>query len=1129
MDKTAQNTFTKGMALDNNQYIALNSTMRSCLNGTLFTLGDKENVLQNDLGNGRFGYTDVNGKLHLVHLKEGFIPLKTKEHNDILYILSKNFNTGEEEIGSIPSPSYTETKDVQADLITTSPIYTEVSTKIQKGDRIQISWEDVEMNTDKGYDIHFWDLNNTKTSTSKQNKLGELEANLKYYDQTKSTDITSKFKGLIKTPNSVVYKSDQLNLSTNFDTENYGTLNAAFKVYKDDDFRLTVDIDYSKPYIKDSFQFNDTTSGNVTVTIKYNCPDGKYIQKPNTTDFSALTNKEYNYIEGEREVNFFNKVRFYKYYLNGYPVIVNGEQQYIDITKDLSAYNYLPKENLFTRTYSFPQDILNGYSWDLTMFGKKYDKLTNEDNTWETYSREQRISINTLINLNNYNNAMNKKYNKFFWTHVNYYKIMANYDYNDKKYRIVDAPYDQQVIWNVTNHPNQVLIFYDLDDDKKRDGIVVHPSLRAGQPIYGENNEIENNEIEKWTRCRYLYNLDGKDNKINKEHNYIVLELSFDGETDDRNPIVTDVQYYFPKIKNTYIDSDKLIPNSTCSKDKPTSPSDALGGWYSDETKEIFKEDNYGVNAKAAVFGQSMSDTSRVWGFKPVGDPDPTDLNLGFITGVEDRIEISSNTDINKTLTYGIYNRDDQRLYKNDETLSNLNVLIRSSSSIEEENKKYSCMIDYVNIYKIQHVPPGYTYVAGMIDSLDDLPKYSDFKYGQLGDKLIQDDYHYDINTDQINNISNSETTSDLKVEDGKYYLKTNGSNITGLIIEPSTRHYSQVNISTNLFTKQNPHYETIELSFSNGSFYINNTKVTDLKQYLKNSYRKYAKEGCFISLTLTNVTSSYPTHELFLYKDDNNDCIVTYFPMLSTNITVISTKCDRYLRTGDGSFTSKLQLLDYPVLTKVPKVSRQININIGSSIEDKIIYRENQKWLGSDGVLETRMRQWNFPDKIKDVVNGVNNRETKIFDFQTSGSSITVDEYNNLRVHTNLKYQTLVNDLKGGNFIEGTSYYTGFDNGSEGILYYDPNTNRLTPVFHEELNRDICKIVDFGNNRNWLQSFNNSELTGVTNPNYILPNQTTPSMTYQFKAEDPIKSLNFRPDFVVNKVSTDNPQFEIL
>lgn len=62
---------------------------------------------------------------------------------------------------------------------------------------------------------------------------------------------------------------------------------------------------------------------------------------------------------------------------------------------------------------------------------------------------------------------MNKKYNKFFWTHVNYYKIMANYDYNDKKYRIVDAPYDQQVIWNVTNHPNQVLIFYDLDDDKK--------------------------------------------------------------------------------------------------------------------------------------------------------------------------------------------------------------------------------------------------------------------------------------------------------------------------------------------------------------------------------------------------------------------------------------------------------------------------------------------------------------------------------------------------------------------------------------------------------------------------------------------------------------------------------------
>lgn len=1126
MDKTAQNTFTKGMALDNNQYIALNSTMRSCLNGTLFTLGDKENVLQNDLGNGKFGYTDVNGDLHLVHLKEGFIPLKTKEHNGILYILSKNFNTGQEEIGSIPSPSYTKTKDVQADLITTSPIYTEVSTKVQKGDRIQISWEDVEMNTDKGYDIHFWDLNNTKTSTSKQNKLGELEANLKYYDQTKSTDITSKFKGLIKIPNSVVYKSDQLNLSTNFDTENYGTLNAKFKVYKDEDFGLKVNVNYSKSYVEDSFQFNDVTSGNATVTIKYNCPDGKYIQKPNTSDFSELTNQEYNYIDGEREVNFFNKVQLYKYSLTGNPIIVNGQQQYEDITNYLSAYNYLPAEKLFTRTYTFPQNILNGYSWDLRMFGKKWDARTKENATWETYSRGQKISINTLINLNNYNNPLNKKYNKFFWTKADYHKIMTEYDYDKKQYKIANLSYpENQVIWNVTEHPTQALVFYDLDNSTKKDGIILRPSFQVGHEIYGENNEVN-----EGGRFRYLYEL--PDTIINKDHNYIVLELSFEYDIDDRNPTVTDVQYYFPKIKNTYIDSDTVIPNSLhLPKEEinPSYPSDKLGGYIQNGLETEFKEDNYGVNAKAAVFGQSMSDTSRVWGFKPVGDPDPTDLNLGFITGVEDRIEISSNTDINKTLTYGIYNRDDQRLYKNDETLSNLNVLIISSSSIEEENKKYSCMIDYVNIYKIQHVPPGYTYVAGMIDSLDDLLKYSDFKYEQLGDKLIQEGYHYDINTDQINNISNSEATSDLKVEDGKYYLKTNGSNITGLIIEPSTRHYSQVNISTNLFTKQNPHYETIELSFSNGSFYINNTKVTDLKQYLKNSYRKYAKEGCFISLTLTNVTSSYPTHELFLYKDDNNDCIVTYFPMLSTNITVISTKCDRYLRTGDGSFTSKLELLDYPVSTKVPKVFRQININIGSSIEDKIIYRENQKWLGSDGVLETRMRQWNFPDKIKNFVNGVNNRETKIFDFQTSGSSITVDEYNNLRVHTNLKYQTLVNDLKGGNFIEGTSYYTGFDNGSKGILYYDPNTNRLTPVFHEELNRDICKIVDFGNNRNWLQSFNNSELTGVTNPNYILPNQTTPSMTYQFKAGDPIKSLNFRPDFVVNKVSTDNPQFEIL
>ncbi len=89
------NTFTKGMNLDLHPSAIPSDTLISCLNGTMKTNNGNEGVLQNDLGN---------VKLKYAHLPEGFIPLGMKEYGGIIYVASKNPDTNECQIGSVPSP-----------------------------------------------------------------------------------------------------------------------------------------------------------------------------------------------------------------------------------------------------------------------------------------------------------------------------------------------------------------------------------------------------------------------------------------------------------------------------------------------------------------------------------------------------------------------------------------------------------------------------------------------------------------------------------------------------------------------------------------------------------------------------------------------------------------------------------------------------------------------------------------------------------------------------------------------------------------------------------------------------------------------------------------------------------------
>ena len=96
------NTFNEGMVMDLNPIVTPNNVLTNCLNGTITTFNGNENVLQNDMGNGR---------VETAYLPEGYVPLGTAELGGIIYIVSYNPLINKCQIGSFPSPERNVTKE----------------------------------------------------------------------------------------------------------------------------------------------------------------------------------------------------------------------------------------------------------------------------------------------------------------------------------------------------------------------------------------------------------------------------------------------------------------------------------------------------------------------------------------------------------------------------------------------------------------------------------------------------------------------------------------------------------------------------------------------------------------------------------------------------------------------------------------------------------------------------------------------------------------------------------------------------------------------------------------------------------------------------------------------------------
>lgn len=129
MKKTATiNTFEGGLVKDIYPLVSANNVLCDALNATLITMQGNENVLQNDMGNGR---------VETAFLPEGYVPLGTASIGGIIYILSYNPLNNRCQVGSFPSPERNITSD-------------KVSSNIQT-----LTNEDFQFTSNKGAGIYY--------------------------------------------------------------------------------------------------------------------------------------------------------------------------------------------------------------------------------------------------------------------------------------------------------------------------------------------------------------------------------------------------------------------------------------------------------------------------------------------------------------------------------------------------------------------------------------------------------------------------------------------------------------------------------------------------------------------------------------------------------------------------------------------------------------------------------------------------------------------------------------------------------------------------------------------------------------------------------------------------------------
>lgn len=581
MDKLAQNSFSNGLALDNSPFVQVNSTLKNCLNGTILTFKGNEYVLQNDLGNGKVGLKDKEGNIEYVKLSKGFVPLGVKEHGGIIYIVSKNPKTNQEEIGSFPSPEYdtplntitlTDSKTINYNSNYTEKIFK--TTAINIGDVINFSYQS---DSSSSPIINIWDLNNVKDK-NEPNRMANFQI---IFNSKESNDLDRTeelFNSKIKTNG-----NEDGNV---FNKDGYNTTLEDY-IIKERNTKITLKVTPSKIY-----SLTAGTGGNVEnnklylqqdyLLFKYDCPDGD-------------ANYPYQNSPG-REVNYFNKIK---------GTIQKSGGGQLSITNFLDTPTINKKDKIYTRLYTINSNNFTQFEENdklqITVTGVKTENGKTQE--FITYKSGFLDLITNNIQLLQYKPDIEiNKYFRFVWNRINN-TIIWGKDANPYTDNINDEGYNLNSnsikIWYVAPFQSKIAIF-NMSNPKSYGRIL--DNRQVGQAVQ-KSQDVENSQL----LYRSIYEFKKDSDESDKDY-YLVI--AFDIKNDSL--IIKDVEYFFPLLS---VYKDNTIPCSITYDSNTHSDNlkpDAFGnkyGYYSDDYKG---QNEIITNGKPiCVFGRQITYSGR--------------------------------------------------------------------------------------------------------------------------------------------------------------------------------------------------------------------------------------------------------------------------------------------------------------------------------------------------------------------------------------------------------------------------------------------------------------------------------------------------------------------------------------
>ena len=864
MDKLAQNSFSNGLALDNSPFVQVNSTLKNCLNGTILTFKGNEYVLQNDLGNGKVGLKDKEGNIEYVKLSKGFVPLGVKEHGGIIYIVSKNPKTGQEEIGSFPSPEYDTPLNtitlIDSKTINYNSDYTEKifkTTAINVGDVINFSYQS---DSSSSPTINIWDLNNVKDE-NEPNRM----ANFQIIFNSKESDNVDRTEELF---NRNVKKTD----GNVFNEDGYNTTLEDY-IIKERNTKITLKVTPSKIY-----SLTAGTGGNVEgnklylkqdyLLFKYDCPDGD-------------TKYKYQNSTG-REVNYFKKIE-------GTIQKSSGGQQ--SITNFLDTPTINKKDKIYTRLYTIKSDNFTQFEENdklkITVTGVKTENGKTEE--FITYESEFLDLITNNLQLLQYNPDIEiNKYFRFVWNKINN-PIIWGKDKNPYTDNIYDEGYNLDSnsikIWYVAPFQSKIAIF-NMSKPKSYGRIL--DNRQVGQAVQ-KSQEVENSQL----LYRSIYEFIKDTDESDKDY-YLVI--AFDIKNDSL--IIKDVEYFFPLLS---VYKDNTIPCSITYNAVDHSDNlkpDAFGG------KNGYLADNYkGQNEISSklkpiyVFGRQMTDSGR--NFKLTLD-DNNELH-GLLLTTND---VDSSEFINYSYELKL-NNDNQINWQGD----NIYIDITNLKSSGYKNCKYI----YGYLYKPSIENAGPNGAITYWNKVDKELKWTKEDYKDyLCDKIYNDNGHVGLEYDNpysayfkilldktnlINTLSFKIKADDLilNVKDGIWFYENN--------IE-IFRNTTTVSVINNCISKLNvcrikdctlfQSNNSIKFTYTNpGSSVLIQVGDRDISEYFKDFFNK----------VFTSTGNLYDLLVVDIIKQDN---IVNYLEKSENDILV-------FIRRNDGNSVS----IFYPNLGK--------------------------------------------------------------------------------------------------------------------------------------------------------------------------------------------------------------------